>query len=136
VSGRRTRTVSRLYVLDASAILCLLQSEPGANHVAEALPDACIGAVNYSEMVGKLIEGGMTEAAIDSAMEALQLEVIAFDRHQARLAGLLRGKTRRSGLSLGDRTCLTLAGARYGVALTCDRSWKEVEAGCEVELVR
>jgi len=128
--------VSKGYVLDASAVLCLLQSEPGSARVAEALPDACVGAVNYSEVVGKLIDGGMTEAAIDFAMDALQLQVVAFDLDQARLAGLLRSRTRRSGLSLGDRACLALASARNRVALTCDGSWEQAEAGCEVELVR
>lgn len=31
------------YILDASALLCLLQDEKGARQVAEALPDAGMG---------------------------------------------------------------------------------------------
>ena len=123
-------------MLDASALLCLLQSEPGADRVAEALPHAVIGTVNFSEVVGKLVEAGLEEKEIDSFVDALQLKVVPFDQEQARLAGLLRVATRRLGLSLGDRACLALARLRDAVALTCEKSWMKVEAACVVELIR
>lgn len=88
--------MNRSYVLDASALLCLLQSEPGADRVAEALPYAVIGAVNFSEAVGKLVEAGVEEREIDSVIDTLQLKVVPFDQEQARLAGLLRVATRNS----------------------------------------
>jgi ribonuclease VapC len=97
--------VSESYVLDASAVLCLLQEEKRAERVAEALPDAMIGAVNYSEVVAKLIEAGLDEATVDSLIDQLQLKVIPFDRIQARLAGSFRATTRKLGLSLRDRAC-------------------------------
>ncbi len=50
--------MSERYVLDASALLCLLQDEKG-HRVAEALPKAQIGAVNFSEAFGKLVEAGL-----------------------------------------------------------------------------
>ncbi len=56
--------MSEKYILDASALLCLLQDEKGAERVAEALPEAQIGAVNFSEAFGKLVEAGLDEAAI------------------------------------------------------------------------
>ena len=48
--------MSESYVLDASAILCPLQDENGADRVVLALPNAQLSAVNYSEVVGKLVE--------------------------------------------------------------------------------
>jgi ribonuclease VapC len=128
--------VSETYVLDASAVLCLLQEEKGAERVAEALPAAIIGAVNYSEVVGKLVETGIDEATIDSLIDKLQLKVIPFDRAQARLAGSLRAATRKLGLSLGDRACLALAAAEGATALTCERIWAKFEAPCKVETLR
>jgi ribonuclease VapC len=128
--------VNKSYVLDASALLCLLQAEPGADRVAEAMPNAQIGAVNFSEVVAKLVEAGLEERAADSVIDTLQLKVIPFDQEQARLAGLLRVATRRFGLSLGDRACLALACARGAVALTCEKSWVKIEAACVVELIR
>jgi PIN domain nuclease of toxin-antitoxin system len=90
--------VSENYVLDASALLCLLQDEKGAKRVAEALPDAQIGAVNFSEAFDKLVEAGLDEETVDSLIDSLQLQVIPFDRQQARLAGSLRRTTREFGL--------------------------------------
>jgi PIN domain nuclease of toxin-antitoxin system len=123
-------------VLDASAVLCLLQEEKGAERVAETLPAAVIGAVNYSEVVGKLVEMGIGEATIDGLVNKLQLKVIPFDRPQARLAGSLRSTTRKLGLSLGERACLALAATEGATALTCERIWTKFEAPCKVETVR
>jgi PIN domain nuclease of toxin-antitoxin system len=128
--------VSETYVLDASAVLCLLQEEKGAARVAQALPDAIVGAVNYSEVVAKLTEAGIDEATVDSLIDKLQLKVIPFDRVQARLAGSLRATTRKLGLSLGDRACLALATAQGATALTCERIWAKFEAPCKVETLR
>ena len=128
--------MNRKYVLDASALLCLLQSEPGADRVARALPNSVIGAVNFSEVVGKLVEAGVEEREIDSFVDTLQLKVVPFNQEQARLAGLLRIATRRFGLSLGDRACLALASLHDAVALTCEKSWMKIEAACVVELIR
>jgi ribonuclease VapC len=128
--------VSETYVLDASAVLCLLQEEKGADRVARALPAAVIGAVNYSEVVSKLVESGIDEATVDGLMDTLQLNVIPFDRIQARLAGSLRAATRKLGLSLGDRACLALAATGGATALTCERAWTKFEAPCKVEALR
>ncbi len=43
-------------VLDASAVLALLHDEPGAEHVAAALDGATLGAANFAEVVGKLVD--------------------------------------------------------------------------------
>ena len=77
---KRTRFVSETYVLDASAVLCLLQEEKGAERVGRALPAPMIGAVNYSEVVGKLVETGIVEATVNGLIDMLQLKVIPFDR--------------------------------------------------------
>jgi ribonuclease VapC len=128
--------VNETYVLDASAVLCLLQEEKGAERVAETLPDSMIAAVNYSEVVAKLVEAGLDEVTVDSLIDKLQLNVIPFDRIQARLAGSLRSTTRKLGLSLGDRACLALAAAEGATALTCERIWTKFEAPCKVEALR
>jgi ribonuclease VapC len=42
-------------VLNGSAVLALLRAEPGHDKVAELLPGSLISAVNYFEVVQKLI---------------------------------------------------------------------------------
>ena len=131
-SGRR--------VLDASALLALLNGEAGAERVAAAVRvGSVMSAVNYSEVVAKLDEAGMPAEEIRGALEPLELDVVAFDRGQAYHAGGLRSVTRKLGLSLGDRACLALAQLDGLPALTAERSWSKVAAagvGVEVEAIR
>lgn len=123
-------------VLDASAVLALVNSEPGAGVVGEVASEAAVSAVNLSEVIAKLAEGGMPEEAISELLEELHLEIIPFDSEQAYRAGLLRPLTRPFGLSLGDRACIAL-GLRLGSAvLTTDREWATLDLGLEVRLAR
>ncbi|NQT74525.1 MAG: type II toxin-antitoxin system VapC family toxin [Chloroflexi bacterium] len=123
-------------VLDASALLALLNSEPGADVVAESIPEAAINAVNLSEVVGKLCTAGMPEKAIRQALHGLDLEVIAFEEEQSYSVGLLRVVTDNVGLSLGDRACLDTARRLDVPALTADKVWKELSVETVVRLVR
>ena len=123
-------------VLDASAVLAYLQGEPGFEIVAKHLSAASIGAVNFAEVIGKLIDKGLDVASVDAVLASIGLDVVDFDGTQGRDAGLLRAETRKRGLSLGDRACLALARARGVPALTADRAWAEVDAGIEVRLLR
>ncbi|MCH7746412.1 MAG: VapC toxin family PIN domain ribonuclease, partial [Chloroflexi bacterium] len=71
------------FVLDASALLALLNAEPGAELVSEALPHAAISTINLSEVVAKLVEAGMPEDAIRVALSTLPLIIMPFDLDQA-----------------------------------------------------
>jgi ribonuclease VapC len=110
-------------VLDASALLALLQDEPGADVVAAMLPGSAMSAVNLSEVVAKLADHGVPPEQMRAALDGLPIEVHAFDREAAYIAGELRGATRSSGLSLGDRACLALAIRLEATAVTSDRAW-------------
>jgi PIN domain nuclease of toxin-antitoxin system len=123
-------------VLDASALLALLNGEPGAETVAGILQSAAISAVNLSEVVAKLAEAGMPEVAIRQALDGLALEVSPFDAGQAYQAGTMRPLTMAAGLSLGDRACLALAQARKVPALTADTAWRGLDLGIEVQVIR
>ncbi len=126
------------YALDASALLCLLNQEEGQDRVRAALAEAVISAVNYSEVVAKLVERGGAVAAISRALEHLHLTVVEFDRLQAVEGGALRQATRQAGLSFGDRACLALAKLKGLTALTTDQAWAKMDesVGVAVELVR
>ena len=51
--GKRNVNDTR-WVLDASALLALLRSEPGGDVVADLFPHVVISSVNLSEVVAKL----------------------------------------------------------------------------------
>ncbi len=124
-------------VLDASALLALLNREPGSEQVASVVADgAAISAVNLSEVVAKLCEVDMPEAIVHDVLDLLGLEIVDFDTDQAYQTGLLRALTRHAGLSLGDRACLVLARQLDLPALTTDRVWESLTVGVTVQVIR
>lgn len=123
-------------VLDASALLALLNGEPGSEVVEEAIPGAAISTVNLSEVVAKLADAGMPERAIREALGEIEVELHPFDAAAAYTAGILRPQTRALGLSFGDRACLTLGRTLGLPVLTTDRNWKDLETGTEVRVIR
>ncbi|MGA8076364.1 MAG: type II toxin-antitoxin system VapC family toxin [Xanthobacteraceae bacterium] len=123
-------------VLDSSAILAVLNDEPGADAVEAMLDDAVISTVNYSEVIAKLVERGSTFAHVRYALRSIALITVDFDIALAQRTGALRAETSRRGLSLGDRACLALA-EREGIpAMTGDRTWLGAVSGVEVLLIR
>ncbi|MDR7555346.1 MAG: type II toxin-antitoxin system VapC family toxin [Armatimonadota bacterium] len=123
-------------VVDASALLALLQGEAGVERWDAVIGNAVISAVNLSEVVAKLADAGMPETEIRATLEPLGLHVVDFDAAQAYQAGLLRPATKRSGLSLGDSACLALARSRRLPVLTADQAWKALRLGLEVRVMR
>jgi ribonuclease VapC len=115
--------LNELVVLDASAVLALMNAEPGGEAVAAVLPGALISAVNLAEAVSKLAERGMPAAEAHAGALTLGIDVVAFDGDLALDAGALRPLTRAAGLSLGDRCCLALARVRRATVLTTEMRW-------------
>ena len=122
-------------VLDATALLALLNDKPGAERVAGYLSEAAIGAVNLTEVIGKLAEQGMPEADIHTALAALGLDIVPFDEDLAYRAGVLHPHTKKLGLSLGDRACLALGQQLSRPVLTADRIWSRLKIGVEVVVI-
>lgn len=123
-------------VLDASALLAMVNREPGAEMVHGALAGASMSAVNYSEVIAKLVDRGQDADEVIAALDALPITVRPVDVVQARRAGRLRGQTRERGLSLGDRACLALAIELERPAFTADRGWSGLDVGVEIIMVR
>ena len=124
------------YVLDASAILALLNAEPGKDRVEAVLAEAIVGSVNYCEVLTKLSDAGMTNQESAESFALLNIAVIDFDDRMARIAAGLRPKTKAFGLSLGDRSCLALGLARKATVITADRLWAKLKLGAAIEVIR
>lgn len=115
--------MSEPIVLDASALLAVMDAEPGHELVLAALPGAQISAVNLAEVVSKLAERGMPADEAWADARDLGIVIVPFDAEQALEVGRLRPLTRAYGLSLGDRACLVLARIEKARALTTDSRW-------------
>ena len=125
------------WVLDASALLALLNRERGDELVGKAIADgAAISTVNFSEVVTKLSDFGVPEEAMRLSLNSLGIEIVDFDIALAYRTGLLRTSTKSAGLSLGDRACLALAQSLNIPALTADKAWNSVSLDVSIQVIR
>lgn len=125
-------------IFDTSAILALLNDEPGSDRVAHHIGDGLISAVNFQEVITILLRQAMPmEAALD-LLDALHLDIVPHSRTDAMDAAALYPTTRIYGSGLGDRSCLALAKRAGLPAWTADRQWALIaqNVGVEVVLIR
>jgi PIN domain nuclease of toxin-antitoxin system len=136
LTGVVSRNMSNKIVLDASALLCLLNDEPGTDEVAKVLTRSIIGAVNLGEVVSKLRERGLQLDEVQEALGGLHLDVRPLSASQAMRIGDLRPITRSLGLSLGDRACLALALDLNAEIYTTDAALARAEVEIGITNVR
>lgn len=123
-------------VLDASALLCLLNDEPGAGRVLEVLTRSVMGTTNLAEVVSKLRERGLSLEEVREALGGLHLDVRPLSPSQAMIIGDLRPATKPLGLSVGDRACLALALDLDAELFTTDADLASADAGVSITDVR
>ena len=107
-------------VLDASAVLALLNRETGWEQLQQLQSGALVNAVNVAEVLAKLVNRGMPHAAAQAAFNALYLAVSSFEPAMALESVKFIGKD----ISLGDR-CF-LAGCMQWSGWTSDHDLREV----------
>ncbi|PAX08981.1 VapC toxin family PIN domain ribonuclease [Sphingomonas lenta] len=129
-------SVSSKVVLDASALLCLLNNEPGADQVVNALTRCVIGTTNLAEVVSKLRERGLPLDEVREALGGLHLDIRPLSPAQALIIGDLRPSTKQLGLSLGDRACLALAIDLNAEMFTTDGDLASVDVGISITHLR
>jgi len=124
-------------VLDASALLAVLNREPGAEKLTPQLLSAAItSTVNLAEVQSKLVGRGIKpDEAWEATISPIR-ESAVFTDDQAKIAGGLIARTGAFGLSFGDRACLALGIALKAPVYTADRSWKNLKLGVRIHLVR
>src|SRR6266704_2630456 len=110
-------------VLDASALLAVLNQEPGAETLTpELLSAAAISTVNLAEVHGKLVGRGLRpDDAWEATLSPIR-EAVAFTSEQAKLAG--------------DLVAQTLGLALKAPVYTADKSWKKVKIGARIHVIR
>ena len=125
-------------MIDASALLCLLLDEKGADQVASVIRGAHMSTVNISESCSRGLERGATIKAVMQAIVSLEVIAHPFDLDLARRTAELRAPTKTSGIALGDRACLALAQRVGLIVLTGDRRLAGAgpALGIDVRLIR
>lgn len=128
--------MSSKVVLDASALLCLLNDEPGADQIVDVLTRSVIGTASLAEVVSKLRERGLSLDEVREALGGLHLDVRPLSPAQALIVGDLRPATKALGLSLGDRACLALAIDLQAEMFTTDGALANAGVGIAITNVR
>lgn len=124
-------------VLDSSAMLAVLNREPGGERLtAELMSVATCSTVNLAEVHGRLVSGGLSEKEAWAAAREVVDTTEAFTTEQAHIAGGLINQTRSLGLSLGDRACLALGLHLKAPVYSADRAWKKLNLPIEVHVIR
>ncbi len=126
------------YILDASALLALLNSEKGKEEVENILPFSVMSTVNLAEVVEELhnkleLEIGKCEQIVLTLVN----RIVDFDVGQSVKCGELKKLTSKYGLSLGDRACIALAIKLQLPIYTTDRAWAKLQLnGLDIKLIR
>ena len=128
-------------VLDASALLALIQDEAGADRVERAIAEgALVSTVNWAEVLSRLVQLGGDPAQIGAqavpGSDAGLLHLVPFDDEHARETARLRRPTQSLGLSLADRSALALARLLGLRVLTTDRAWRSLRLPIKIEVIR
>lgn len=124
-------------VLDASALLALLNGESGADKLTpELLSKATASTVNLAEVQGKHVSRGLAPSDAWEATLSPILEATAFTAEHVQAAGNLIAETRALGLSIGDRACIALGIALKAPVYTADKSWKKLKLGVPIHVIR
>jgi ribonuclease VapC len=124
----------RTFVLDASALLALLQGETGTDQVEPILDGALMSCVNLSEVLQKAEQHDVDTEGLEYDLQALGVDFRGFDVPDARASA--ERWVAGTGLSLGDRACLALAVTVDGTAVTSERGWIAAAPHVSVTAIR
>jgi ribonuclease VapC len=124
-------------VLDASAILAIINKEPGSEKLSPAiLAEAVCSTVNLAEVQSKLVSKGWSpDDAWEDATSPVR-ETVSFSDEHAKIAGSLVALTRQFGLSLGDRACLALGISMKAPIYTAEKVWSRLKLPVRIYSIR
>lgn len=123
-------------VLDASALMAVIQSERGSELVEPVLYGAIISAVSVGEVYKKFAERKGDVERVRHMVASTMLRIIPFDEQRAFAAARLWHDTSDYGLSFADRACLA-TGVEFSLpVLTTDALMARPRIGVTVTLIR
>ena len=128
--------MSKLVVLDSSAILAVIRKEKGHEVVISRLGSAMVSTVNLCEVLYKSTAKEADFEMTRWILGQMPVRSIEFDMEQAAIAAKIDSVTEGRSVSLADKACLALGIAKNVPVLTSDKVWADLGVEAEVELFR
>ncbi|WP_299576000.1 PIN domain-containing protein [uncultured Williamsia sp.] len=124
-------------VLDASALLALLNDEQGADVVSTVIDGGVLSTVTLAEVLGKAVDVGVDPRTVQARLAAAGVVVTELTPTDAVMAAGLRRSPGGTALSLGDRCCLAVALREPNAEVyTADRAWAMLDLPLRTVLIR
>ena len=125
------------YILDASAVLALLNQEIGSLKVEQALlfPKTVMNVVQLAEVTAKLVQVGISIQDTQKILATLAIPIEPLTEEIAIKSAELMLLAKPLGLSLGDRVCIATGMVLNLPVLTADKIWLQMP-NVVVELIR
>lgn len=120
-------TKNNKVLFDTSALLALINKEPGYEQLESLLASSCISAVSLSEVVVELRKIGVPIAEIEEIVNEVIPEVIPFTHQMGFLSGSLASTAEELGLSCADRACIATGIINNMVIYTTNQTWQKLQ---------
>jgi PIN domain nuclease of toxin-antitoxin system len=129
--------VNNNIILDASALLALIQEEQGAEIIKPLLKFSVMSTVNIAESLTALQRFGISPQKSLTLISDIITLIVPFDLEQAGYVAELQSHVQHKGLSLGDRACIAL-GIKLQIPIyTADRVWTQLQLNnADIKLIR
>ncbi len=118
-----------MIILDSSAVLTVLNDERGVDEVELlldtqpcALPRTCA-----SEVVARLMRDGMDATMARGYITELELIDLPFDIETCDVTAQLESRTRDTGTSFVDRSCIATGIVHDSLVITADTDWAKLD---------
>ena len=122
-------------IIDASTLLAFLHAESGSDIAATWMQDATMSAVNYAEVLQKLVDDEDEKKMLDGILSSFNVSIVDFDREQAsHVASIFKAASK--GISIADRACLSLGRKLALPVVTGDQAWASLDLGLEIVMFR
>jgi PIN domain nuclease of toxin-antitoxin system len=129
--------VNNNVVLDSSALLALIQNEPGAEIIKPLLNVTVMSTINVAESLTVLQRTNIPTQEALSLINDIVNMIVPFDLEQARHVAELQSHLQHKGLSLGDRACIALGVKLQASIYTADKAWSELKVtSADIKLIR
>lgn len=124
-------------ILDASALLALIQEETGTEIIKPLLKFSVMSVVNVTEVLSVLQRANIPPEEGSVLITDIVTTIVPFDLEQGEQAARLHPLVQSQGLSLADRACIAL-GIKLQIPIyTADRIWNELQlAHANIKLIR